>query len=131
MLRDKISDRLGADALENLFAARHVAIVPCVRTPGDTELATMTLAEAFAKLEATKGLEVEIIEATEDLTGVADEGLTWRLAQAAQAANMAARSGQEDQAEYDLGENGAQVSRREREAFDALMEQIRFSKPGR
>ena len=130
-LREKILGALGANALENLFAARHVAVIPCIRTPGDTDLASMTLAEELAKLEAAQGLLAEIDEAAEDLTGVADEGLTWRLAQAAQAADTATRSGQEDTAEYDLGENGAQVSRSEREAFDALMEKIRFSKPGR
>ena len=131
VLREKISGALGSNVLENLFAARHVAIIPCVRTPGDIDLASMTLAEELAKLEAAQGLQAEISEAAEDLTGVADEGLTWRLAQAAQAAESATRQGQEDTAEYDLGENGAQVSRSERDAFDALMEQIRFSKPGR
>lgn len=130
-LHEKISSALGPNALENLFAARHVAIIPCMRTTGDTELARMTLAEELAKLEAAQGLVAEINDAAEDLTGVADEGLTWRLAQAAEAADAAARRGQEDKAEYDLGENGAQVSRQEREAFEALMEQIRFSKPGR
>ncbi len=131
VLHEKISGALGPNALENLLAARHVAIIPCMRTTGDTDLARMTLAEEFAKLEAAHGLLAEISEAAEDLTGVADEGLTWRLAEAAKAAQSASRSGQEDKAEYDLGENGAQVSRQEREAFEALMEQIRFSKPGR
>ena len=131
VLREMISSALGADALENLLAARHVAIIPCIRTPGDTDMARMTLAEEFAKLEAAQGLVAEIDEAAEDLSGVADEGLTWRLAQAAKAADSATRSGRDDTAEYDLGENGAQVSRQEKEAFEALMDQIRFSKPGR
>ena len=130
-LREKISGALGAEALENLLRARHIAIIPAVRTPGDDEMARMTLAEELAKLEAARGLEAEISEAAEDLSGVTDEGTTWRLAEAAKAANAAQRSGQEDSAEYDLGENGAQVSRRERESFAALLDKIQFSKPGR
>ncbi len=131
VLREKISGVLGSNALENLLSARHVAIVPCIRKPGDDDMARLTLAEEFAKLEAAKGLAAEIEDATEDLKGVADEGLTWRLAQATEAANAAVRSGNEDNAEFDLGENGAEINRDERDAFAALMEKIQFSKPGR
>ncbi|MEP6017432.1 MAG: DNA primase [Paracoccaceae bacterium] len=130
-LREKISCELGPEALENLLSARHVAIVPCIRKPGDDDLARMTLAEEFAKLETAKGLAAEIEDASEDLKGVADEGLTWRLAQATQAANAASRSGGEDSVEFDLGENGAEINRDERDAFAALTEKIQFSKPGR
>ena len=91
----------------------------------------MTLVEEFAKLETAKGLAAEIEDASEDLKGVADEGLTWRLAQATQAANAASRSGGEDSVEFDLGENGAEINRDERDAFAALTEKIQFSKPGR
>ena len=130
-LREKISGALGPQALENLLAARHVAIVPCIRKPGDDDMARMTLVEEFAKLETAKGLAAEIEDASEDLKGVADEGLTWRLAQATQAANAASRSGGEDSVEFDLGENGAEINRDERDAFAALTEKIQFSKPGR
>ncbi len=131
VLREKIIGALGSDALDNLLSARHVAIVPCVRTPGDAEMARMTVAEELAKLSAARGLDAEIADAVQDLEGVADEGVTWRLSQAAAAASEAVRSGQEDNAEYDTGDNGARISRHERDAFAALMDQIRFSKPGR
>ncbi|MEL7089340.1 MAG: DNA primase, partial [Planctomycetota bacterium] len=131
VLREKIFSALGPDALDNLLSARHVAIVPCVRTPGDAEMARMTVAEELAKLSAARGLDAEIADAVQDLEGVADEGVTWRLGQAAAAASRAVRSGQEDNAEYDTGDNGARISRQERDAFAALMDQIRFSKPGR
>ncbi|MEP6064649.1 MAG: DNA primase [Paracoccaceae bacterium] len=130
-LREKISSALGPEALENLLSARHVAIVPCIRKPGDDDMARMTLAEEFAKLATAKGLAAEIEDASEDLKGVADEGLTWRLAQATQAANAASRSGGEDSVEFDLGENGAEINRDERDAFAALTNKIQFSKPGR
>ncbi|GLT07822.1 DNA primase [Sulfitobacter porphyrae] len=129
VLREKISSALGPDALENLTAQRHVAITPCIRNPGNTEMATMTVAEELAKLEAARGLSAEIAEAEEDMAGTADEGLTWRLSEAVRSADQATRSGQEDKAEYEVGENGARMSRDERSALDALLENITYEKP--
>ncbi|APX12351.1 DNA primase [Tateyamaria omphalii] len=128
VLRENILAALGPEALDNLMSSRHVAIVPCIRTPGDADMARMTVAEELAKLSAAKGLNAEIADAMQDLEGVADEGVTWRLAQAAQVATQAARSGEEDDAEYETGDNGARISRSERDAFAALMDQISFSK---
>ncbi len=128
VLREKIYSALGPDALENLLAQRHVAITPCVRNPGDTEMASLTVAEELAKLEAARGLDAEIAEAVEDLSGVADEGVTWRLSEAARAADLASRSGQEDKAEYHVGDNGARVSKDERSAWDTLLGTIKFDK---
>lgn len=128
-LHMRISDALGPYALENLLSQRHVAIVPCIRSRGDTERAQMTVAEELAKLQSTRGLDAEIAEAVEDLSGVADEGLTWRLSEAVRTADLARRSGQEDKAEYDLGENGARISREERSALDALIDTIKHQKP--
>ncbi|OED47024.1 DNA primase, partial [Rhodobacteraceae bacterium (ex Bugula neritina AB1)] len=126
-LREEIDWSLGPHALENLFALRHVAIIPCLRKPGDTELASMTLAEELAKLEARRGLDAELAEAEEDLDGLADEALTWRLRQAAEARNRAVRSENEDKATYDVGKNGARLNRDERDAFGALLDRIGFS----
>ncbi|CUH87958.1 DNA primase [Phaeobacter sp. CECT 5382] len=126
-LKDRILDNLGPLALENLMTLRHVAIIPCLRKPGDTEAARLTLAEEFAKLEAMRGLDAELAEAAEDLTGLADEALTWRLKQAAEARNRAVRSENEDKATYDVGENGARLDREERDAFGALLDRIGFS----
>lgn len=130
-LSEAITTQFGAEALEKLHALRHVAISPCVRKPGDVELARMTLSEELAKLNARRGLTAEIAEAVEDLTGLADEALTWRLSQAAEARNRAERSENEDKAEYDTGDNGARINREERGAFDALLEKISRSKPKR
>jgi DNA primase len=131
VLREKISDALGYDALENLITQRHVAITPCIRNPGDAEMAAMTVAEELAKLSAMRGLDAEIAEAMEDLTGVADEGVTWRLSEAARAADQATRTGQEDKAEYEVGDNGARMSRDERSALDTLLGNIKYEKPKR
>ncbi|PJE36180.1 DNA primase [Pseudooceanicola lipolyticus] len=127
-LREEIIGQGGGAALENLFALRHVAINPSVRSPGDVERASMTLGEELAKLEAHRGWEAEIADAVEDLAHVADEALTWRLGQAAEARNAAMRSQHQDRTEYDTGDNGARISRDERDAFAALLDQIGHSK---
>lgn len=121
-------EAIGAQPLESLMNARHVAVTPCVRNPGNTDLARMTVAEELAKLDAQRGLKAEIAEAEEDLAGLADEAVTWRLSQAAEARNNALRSAQKDKANYDLAPNGARIDRDERSAFDALMDRITFSK---
>ncbi len=128
-LGETIAAEMGGATLENLTRLRHVAISPCVRNPGNTELARMTLAEELAKLQTRHGLNAEIAEAAEVILGVADEAVTWRLGQAAQARNKAERSEHEDRAEYDTGENGARINRDERSAFDALLNRINYSKP--
>ena len=130
-LQAHVNAELGGDALEKLCRARHVAITPCVRNPGDTEVARQTIAEELAKLEARSGLDAEVAEAAEDLSGPADETLTWRLRQAAHARQTAQRAQAEDKTEYDLGPNGAAISKEERSKLDALMETIRYDKPRR
>jgi DNA primase len=124
-----LTDLLGHDPLEKLTAQRHVAITPAIRNHGDTEMARMTVAEELAKLSAMRGLDAEIAEAVEDLASLADEGVTWRLSEATRAADKASRSGQEDRSEYELGDNGARISRDERNALDTLLGKIRYDKP--
>ena len=93
----------GVGALDDVMARPHVLIAPPVRNQKDTDLALMCLAEEFAKLDARRGARREVEEAVEDLTGVADEGLTWRLAQAASARHRADHPNRDDTA--DLGED--------------------------
>ena len=91
-LRNRIDEILGPGAVENLFALRHVQVAPALRAPVDLDTAAMALAEELAKLEALRGAEAEISEAMQDIDGLVDEGLTWRLEQAAEARNRALRS---------------------------------------
>jgi DNA primase len=83
-LRQEIAKTDGA-LLDMLFAQRHVAAAPPARIAADPELALMCVAEALAKLDARRGARREIEDAAEDLTGLADEGVTWRLSRAAEA----------------------------------------------
>ncbi len=95
-------------ALAALMARPHVAIAPPVRNHADTDLATLCLAEELAKLDAHRGARREIEEAVEDMSGLADEGLTWRLTQAAAARHKADHPDREDAA--DLGEDRTALS---------------------
>ncbi|MFQ1700031.1 DNA primase [Loktanella agnita] len=130
-LHDAIRGDLGEMPLEKLFGQSHVAISPALRRPGETEIARLCLAEEFAKLTARRGHAREIEDAVEDLSGVADEGLTWRLAQASAALDRAGRGDNEDRAEYELGDNGARMKKDELSAFDQLLSQIDFAKGAR
>ncbi len=79
-------------ALEKLAALPHVRIAPPVQNTQDHALAALCLAEELAKLSARRGIRAEIEEAMHDIEGIADEGVTWRLAQAAAARHDAERS---------------------------------------
>lgn len=130
-LSARITERLGSDALEKLLSRSHVAIVPCIRQRGDIQKVRMTVAEELAKLHTARGLHAEIADAVEDLSGIADEGLTWRLTEAAKAADRALRSGQEDNSEVHVADNGLKLDADEvrisRKSFDA----IDFTRGGR
>ncbi len=121
---DAIAEDVGFDALETLFTHNHVAIAPAVRHKEDTETAELTLGEELAKLKARRGHAREIDDALEDLYGVADESLTYRLQQAAEAMNSAGKVDQDDSANYIKGNNGALMNKEEREAFDDLLKAI-------
>ena len=95
-------------ALDALMARPHVQIAPPVRNRDDDVLATFCLAEELAKLDARRGAEREISDAVEDLSGLADEGLTWRLSQAAHARHLADKPPRADAAT--LGEDRAGMS---------------------
>lgn len=127
-MRFRAEDAIGPETLETMLSARHVAVVPCIRTPGNPEMARMTVAEELAKLDALHGWHVELAEAQEDLEDQADEALTWRLAEAAKVRAQAGRLKDENSAEYDVGPNGASIDREERSALDSLLSTIRFDK---
>jgi len=130
-LKEKIAATSTASALENLLAHSHISVVPAIRKPEDGQAAALCLAEEFKKLGAYRGAEREIREAMEDIDRLADEGLTWRLTQAARARDRAVHGSNEDTTEYDTAPSGARMSRDERSAFDALISGIAFSKSGK
>lgn len=104
-------------ALDALMSRPHVAIAPPVRNREDDELAALCLAEELAKLEARRGARREIEDAMEDMDGLPDEGLTWRLSQAAEARHRSEKSGTNDSS--DLGEDRAALSRHLQSLIDS------------
>ena len=123
------SDRdIGAGAVEKLVGLSHVQISPVGRAAGDEDSATMCVAQELAKLAARRGAELEILDAGRDLTGDADEGITWRLGQAAQARAKAERSQTDDRTEYHISDSGARIKRDERRPFEHLLDAIDFPK---
>ena len=96
------------NALDALMARPHVMIAPPVRNSADAELATLCLAEELAKLEARRAARREIEDAVEDMSGLADEGLTWRLTKATEARHRADHPTRTDAA--DLGEDRGALS---------------------
>lgn len=130
-LKEHIVAALGPEPLENLLGLRHVAVIPCVFKPGDVEKAEMTLAEELAKIKALRGLDAEIAEAKEELSELADEALTYRLAQAAEERNRTSRSQNEDKAVFDIADNGARINRDEKDAFAAITSGINFERKRR
>ncbi|MCB2125641.1 MAG: DNA primase [Rhodobacteraceae bacterium] len=117
-LRERVARVAGAE-LEKLFALTHVRIAPPVRNADDYDFAEMCLAEELAKLEARRGMEAEVAEAMEDLAGLADEGLTWRLSQAAEARHRAERSKLDD--DSDMGEDRGALSAGLQRLIDAAV----------
>ena len=103
--------RVEADAaLDALMRRPHVQIAPPVRNRADVDLATLCLAEEMAKLDAHRAARREIEDAVLDLTGLADEGLTWRLSKAAEARHRADHPARDDA--NDMGEDRAALSSR-------------------
>ncbi|WP_102110005.1 DNA primase [Oceaniglobus roseus] len=122
--RQAVAAELGDGPLEKLFAPRHVTLCPAVRTPGDPDMAALCVAEELSKLHARRGARQEIEEAVRQAEALGDEGMTWRLGQAAEARNRAERAQTEDRTEFEVGANGARINRDERLRLDSLLDEI-------
>ncbi|MEE9427075.1 MAG: DNA primase [Paracoccaceae bacterium] len=123
-----LADELQASDLEKLFSLSHVAVIPVVELPGDLEDAALCVEQEMAKLVTKRGSEREISDAAADMGDLADEGITWRLAQAAEARNKAVISQTEDKTEYETSESGARIKRDERQSFEQLLDKITYAK---
>jgi DNA primase len=122
---------IGDDALVKLMSSPHLAIIPSVRRAGDVDVARQLLNEELGKLMARRGHSREIIDGMDDISGVADEGVTWRLARAAAAIDTSIRKETDDSVEFETAQNGVKISKDERSAFDNLLGGLSIDKAKR
>ena len=85
---------------------------PAIQRPHDGDAASGILANALDRIEARRAAREEIARAEAEIEGMADEGLTWRMAQSARARQQADHPSLADLS--DLGEDS--------ESFRAVLE---------
>ena len=91
-LDQTIAATLGQSPIDTLGKDRAIAAHPYLQPGCDPELTERTLDEELAKISALRGARTEIADAVEDMDGLVDEGLTWRLGEAAKARSKALRA---------------------------------------
>lgn len=102
----------GQRALETIMADPHVRAAPAFLRPQGAEAAADILANALDRIETRRAAREEIARAEAEIEGLADEGLTWRVAQSTKAQEQADRPSLADLS--DLGEDS--------DAFRAILE---------
>ncbi len=119
-------------ALETVLAHRHVALNPCFGFARggqpDPDAARLALHEASSKLRARSGWAREMADAEDEINDATDEGLTWRLAQAAARLNQPDEMQTETVAEVVIAPNGLELDRDALERSRKVLEGIRFEK---
>ncbi len=127
-LRAAVVADLGEAPLEKLMRSPHLMLTPAVRKAGNAEIAAQLLSEELGKLMSRRGHLRELNDGMDDMAGLADEGVTWRLSRAAASVDTTIRRDEDDSAEYDKGDNGALIKKDERDALDDLLGRIGFAK---
>jgi DNA primase len=117
--------------LDVLLSHPHVRNTPALLDTTDTERAEFALAQDFFILQAERGRRREIEEAEQDIEGVVDEGLTWRIAKANEARAAAHRGPQDKIGEAVISPNGVALDKEELEEARKVFDSIRFDRPSR
>jgi len=91
-VRDVVAARLGRDPMTVLLAPGQVRANRHIGPGAETAHAARAIEEELTRHAAWTGRSVETREAERELAGAADEGLTWRLKQAAEAEDAAGRA---------------------------------------
>jgi DNA primase len=102
-LADKMAQTLKYNPVDRLTELKAVRSHPYLRIGADKTLVRRTLIEELTKHAAILGARREMMEAEEELSGMADESTTWRIQQATEARNKATRTdfGNEDNSRDD------------------------------
>jgi len=104
-----IQNLLGYSPLDKLMKLKPIKNHPYLKKNSAPDLIQQTLEEELTKHVALIGAFNEIKEAEQDLTGLVDEGLTWRLQQASIAKAKATRAVEEEYSDTD--ENTLEMSK--------------------
>lgn len=123
--------RAAGEALETLLADPQVRIQPHVLRRGDADCAEKCVAMELAKLLAQWGAEAELRDAAEEIGGLADEGLTWRVSQAARAVADAEKGPEAARAEGVVAANGVELDREELDHAKRTWDSIDFTRGGK
>lgn len=115
--------------VDALMAEPHVRNAPGMTDP-DREKAEFAVAQDLFLLQAERGRRREIEEAAQDIEGVVDEGLTWRLRKANEARAEAQRGPQDKSGESVIAPNGVALDKDEIAAARRVFDSIRFEKGG-
>ena len=107
---------LGYSPIDRLLQLKPLRNHPYLKVNTEPTLIQRTLEEELSKHSALIGASNEIKEAEQDLTGLVDEGLTWRLRQAALAKTKATRAVEEDATASD--ENASEMSKQLQNMLD-------------
>ena len=118
------------EAVETIFAHPHVRNAPALQTPDDLDKAEFSVAQDLFLLTTERGRLREIEEAAQDIEGVVDEGLTWRLRKATEARAEAQRGPQDKSGESIIAPNGVALDKDELEESRRIFGSIRFEKGG-
>ncbi|MEH7829496.1 DNA primase [Gemmobacter denitrificans] len=122
--------RAAGAVLETLMSHPQIQVQPHLRRPDDA-CAAKCLEMEFAKLQAQWGAVQELREASEDIEALADEGLTWRVAQAARAVAEAEKGPEAARADGVLAENGVEMDREELDHARQTWANIDFTRGGK
>lgn len=117
--------------VETLLNQNHVMTAPPILKADDSNFAEVCASDMLRKLRTARSGRREVNEAAEDLGGLADEGLTWRLAQANEARFSAAKGPEVVKGEGFVAENGVEMDREELEEARNLWDRIDFGRGGR
>lgn len=90
----------GQRALESIMAEPHVRAAPAILRPYDGDAAAEILANALDRIESRRIAREEIARAETEIEGLADEGLTWRVAQSARARQQADNPSLSDMSDF-------------------------------
>lgn len=91
-LAEKMASTLGYNPVERLTEIKAVRTHPYLRIGADIAQIKRTLEEELTKHAAILGALREMQEAEEELSGLADESITWRIQQATLAREQATRT---------------------------------------